>query len=210
VPVPTDVADRTQCEHLIQRTIDEFARLDVLVNNAGVSMIARFEELRDWEAVETLVRVNYLGSVYCTYYALPHLKASRGQIVVVSSLTGKMGTPTRTCYSASKHAMTGFFDALRIELAGTGVTVTTAFPDFVATEMRERAFGANGQPGLSTSVREDQIMTAEVCARLILDAAARRKRELVMSFRGRLGLALRPFFPALVDRFLQRAVERGR
>ncbi|HID22377.1 MAG TPA: SDR family oxidoreductase, partial [Planctomycetaceae bacterium] len=184
--------------------------LDVLVNNAGVSMIAPFEEVRDWDAVETLIRVNYLGSVYCTHYALPSLKAARGRIVVVSSLAGRMGTPTRTCYSASKHAMTGFFDALRIELAGSGVTVTTAFPDFVASEIRQRAFGPDGKPGPSTPVREGDIMTAETCARLILDAAARRKRELIMSVRGRLGLALRPFFPALVDRFLQRAVEGGR
>src|SRR6185436_3084630 len=119
-------------------------------------------------------RINYLGSVYCTYYALPHLRSARGRIVAVSSLTGKTGVPTRSGYAASKHAMNGFFDTLRIELAGSGVSVTVACPDFVATEIRERAYGADGKPLGKSPVQETKVMTAETCARLILASAARR------------------------------------
>lgn len=112
--VPTDVGDQAQCRALVDRTLAEFGRVDTLVNNAGVSMWARFDQVTELAPFETMMRVNYLGSVYCTHAALPHLKRTRGRIVGVSSLTGRAGVPTRSGYAASKHAMAGFFDSLRI------------------------------------------------------------------------------------------------
>jgi short-subunit dehydrogenase len=198
-----------ECRALMARAVEAFGRIDGLINNAGIGMWARFDEVRDLSIFERLMQVNYLGSVYCTWHALPHLKRTRGRIVGVSSLTGKTGVPTRSGYAASKHAMAGFFDSLRIELAGTGVTVTMVYPGFVATEIRERAFGGDGKPLGTSPVREGEVMRVETCARLILDAAARRRRELVMTGRGRLGMWLKLVAPDLVDRIARRAIERG-
>ena len=208
--VATDVGEEDQCRRLIDACVAEHGRLDTLINNAGRTMWSLFEDLETLQPFEEIMRVNYFGSVYCTYYALPHLKVSRGRIVGVSSLTGKTGVPTRSGYAASKHAMAGFFDTLRIELMGSGVTVTMAYPDFVATETRRQAFGADGAPIGDSPVREGEIMTAEECARQIVRGAAKRKRELIMSTRGKLGLWLKTFAPGLIDRIALRAIERGK
>jgi short-subunit dehydrogenase len=210
VAVPTDVAEEAQCARLIARTVAEYGRIDTLINNAGISMWALFEEVTDLSIFERLLRVNYLGSVYCTWHALPYLKRTRGRLVAVSSLTGKTGVPTRSGYAASKHALVGFFDTLRIELGGSGVSVTVACPDFVTSEIRKRAFGADGQPLGSSPVREREVMSAATCAQLILDGAARRRRELILSFRGKLGLWLKLLAPGLIDRIAQKAIARGR
>jgi NAD(P)-dependent dehydrogenase (short-subunit alcohol dehydrogenase family) len=210
VAVPTDVGEEAQCAALIAQAVEAFGRIDMLINNAGISMWALFETVTDLSIFERIMRVNYLGSVWCTWHALPHLRETKGRIVAVSSLTGKTGVPTRSGYAASKHAMNGFFDTLRIELEGTGVSVTVACPDFVATEIRERAFGPDGAPLGTSPVQEARVMTAETCARLILAGAAERKRELIMSARGRLGLWLKLIAPGLIDRIARRAIDQGR
>lgn len=208
--VPTDVSQQSQCQALVERTIAEYGRIDTLINNAGITMWARFEELQRLDLLEQIMRVNYLGSMYCTFYALPYLKKTRGRIVGISSLTGKAGVPTRSGYAASKHAMVGFFDSLRIEVADDGVSVTMIYPGFVATEVRLRAFGADGQPLGQSPVREAEVMTAETCARLIIKAVASRKRELIMTFRGKVGQWLKLIAPGLVDRIARKAIEQGR
>ena len=109
-------------------------------------MWARLDEMQDLSLYEELMRTNYFGAIYPTFYALPHLKKSRGRIVVVSSLAGLTGVPERTGYAATKHALFGFFESLRIELQGTGVTVTMVAPDFVRSEIHRRAIGADGKP----------------------------------------------------------------
>lgn len=210
IAVPTDVSDEAQCRALIERTVAEYGRVDTLVNNAGISMWARFDALRDLEGLERIMRVNYFGAVYCTFHALPHLKRSRGRIVGVSSLTGRTGVPTRTGYAASKHAMAGFFDSLRIELAGDGVSVTMVYPGFVATGVRRHAVGPDGRPLGESPVQEDAVMTADACARITLRAAERRQREVVMTARGKVGQWLRLIAPALTDRIAARAIARGR
>ena len=212
VAVPTDVGDEAQCRALVERTVAEYGRVDTLVNNAGIGMWARFDEMTDLAPFERIMRVNYLGSVYCTHYALPHLKASRGRIVGVSSLTGKTGVPTRSGYAASKHAMAGFFDSIRIELAGSGVTVTMVYPGFVATGIRERAFGPDGRPlGAGNSpVREREVMSAGECARQIVAAAAGRRRERIMTTRGKVGWMLKLVAPRLVDRIAAKAIASGK
>lgn len=210
IAVPTDVGDEAACRAFVAAAVEAFGRADALVNNAGVSMWARFDEMEDLEPLRRIMDVNYFGAVYATHAALPHLKASRGRIVNVASLTGKTGVPTRTGYAASKHAMAGFFDSLRIELLGTGVTVTTAFPGFVATGVRRHAYGPSGAPLGESPVREDEVMTADECARLILDAADRRKREVVMTATGKVGQWVKLVAPGLVDRIARRKIERGK
>jgi short-subunit dehydrogenase len=203
---PTDVTVPEQCRTLVERTLARFQALDVLVNNAGMSMWARFDEVQDLSVFEGLMRVNYLGSVYPTHFALPELKRRRGQIVCVASLAGLTGVPTRTGYAASKHAMIGFFDSLRVELRGSGVSVTVVAPDFVVSEIHRRSLGPDGQPLGQTPMQESKIMTTEACARMIVRAMSGRRRSL----RGRVGRWARLLSPALIDRIAERAVRRGR
>jgi len=205
---PTDVSQQVQCANLINRTVEAFGGIDTLINNAGITMCARFDEMQDLTVMEQIMGVNYFGSVYCTYYALPYLKKTSGTLVGISSLTGKTGVPTRSFYAASKHAMAGFFDSLRIELADSDVRVTMVYPGFVATGVRTRAFGPEGSSLGKSTLNEPGIMTAETCARLILTATAQRKRELVMTFGGRLGLWLKLIAPRLTDRLARRAIEK--
>ena len=208
--VPTDVADEAACRALIAAAVERFGGLDVLVNNAGIGMLARFEDVTDLSLYERLMRVNYLGSIYPTWHALPHLKRSRGQVVAISSLAGLNGVPGRTAYAATKHAQVGFFDSLRIELRGSGVSVTVIAPYFVQSEIRKRSPGPDGRTVEASPVHEDDVMTAEECARLIVRAMAKRKRMLVMTLKGRLGRFLKLVAPGLVDRLAADAVRKGR
>jgi short-subunit dehydrogenase len=208
--VKTDVADEAQCRSLVERAVERFSALDVLVNNAGIGMISRFDEVKDLSVYERLMRVNYLGCVYPTFHALPHLKKSRGQIVVMASLAGLTGVPTRTGYAASKHAVIGFFDSLRIELRGTGIDVTVVCPYFVRSEIHRRAEGSDGKALGTTPMKEDRIMTAETCAALTVGAMEARRRMLVFTAKGKLGRFAKLLAPGLVDRLALQAVERGR
>jgi len=209
VTVKADVAVERDCQAIVAGAAVAFGRVDTLVNNAGVSMWARFEDIEDVSVLERIMRVNYMGAVYCTRHALPHLRESRGRLVGISSLAGRTGVPTRTGYAASKHAMTGFFDSLRIELAGSGVTVTMVYPGFVSTGIRENATGPDGKPIMVSPVREGEVMTVEDCARRIVRGIERREREVVMTARGKMGLWLKLLAPGLVDRIARRAIEQG-
>jgi short-subunit dehydrogenase len=208
--VPTDVTRPADCERLVAAGVERFGALDALVNNAGASMWARFDEVRDLSVYEGLMRVNYLSCVYLTHAALPHLAKSRGQIVAVASLAGLTGVPTRSGYAASKHAVFGFFDSLRIELAQTGVAVTVVAPDFVLSEIHRRSIGPDGRPLGSSPMQEAKIMTAEECAERILAAMTGRRRLAILSWRGRIGRFVRLVAPGLIDRVAARAVARGR
>jgi short-subunit dehydrogenase len=204
------VTDEAACRALVERTVERFHGVDVVVNNAGMGMLARFEDVLDLSLYERLMRVNYLGSVYPTFYALPHLKKSRGQIVAVSSLVGLTGVPMRTAYAATKHAQIGFFDSLRVELRGTGVSVTVIAPYFVQSEIRKRSPGPDGRPIEASPVRESEVMTAEECARQMMRAMERRQRMLVMSLKGKLLRWVRLVAPGLVDRMAAEAVRKGK
>ena len=207
--VRTDVSDEAACRHLIEATVARFGRLDVLINNAGMSAHALFEEVgeNDLHWYEDLMRINLWGSVWCTHAALPHLRACRGSIVAVSSLAGLVGVPGRTAYSASKFAMTGFFEALRAELKHYGVSVTTAYPGVVATETRRRGFNARGEAAGRSGLKEDRAMPVELCARLILRGLERRQREVVMSAQGRLGRWLKLVLPGVVENMALKALQ---
>jgi NAD(P)-dependent dehydrogenase (short-subunit alcohol dehydrogenase family) len=207
--VPADVGDEAACRAMVERAAEALGGLDVLLLNAGITMWSRVDELEDLSVFERLMRVNYLGAVWTTCAALPRLRASCGQIVVVSSLTGLAGVPTRSGYAASKHALHGFFDSLRIELAGSGVDVTLVCPDFVVSEIHRRALGPDGRPLGRSPMRESRILPTEACARRILAAARRRRRLAILSLRGRLGRWVRLVAPGLIDRIAARAIAQG-
>jgi short-subunit dehydrogenase len=208
--VPGDVARAGECTALVARALERFQALDALVNNAGITMWARFDALTDLTVFEQLLAVNCLGAVHLTAAALPHLKASRGLIVAIASIAGLTGVPERTAYAASKHAMVGFFESLRIELEGSGVGVTIVAPDFVASELHQRALGPDGRPLGATPFDEARIMSSEECARRIVHAMERRQRLLITSARGRLARWARLVAPAVVDRLAARAIRTRR
>jgi short-subunit dehydrogenase len=203
-----DVGVQSDCIALVDAAVKAFGRIDTLVNNAGMSAHANFDEVNDLSWYETLMRINHWGSVWCTHAALPHLKASRGRIVAVASLAGLVGVPGRTAYSGTKFAMTGFFESLRIELMGSGVSVTIAYPGVVATEIRYRGFGPNGQPAGKSGLDERGAMSVEECARLIVDGTEARKRDIVMSAKGKLGRWLKLIAPSMVDRLALKALKQ--
>jgi short-subunit dehydrogenase len=208
--VPADVSRREDCTQLVARTVERFGHLDALVNNAGITMWSRFDAVRDFGMFERLLAVNYLGAVYLTAAALPHLERSRGLIVAVASLAGLTGVPERTGYAASKHALVGFFESLRIELRGSGVDVTIVAPDFVLSEIHRRAAGPDGRPLGESPMQEPHLMTAQQCARLIAKAMRRRQRLLITSARGRFGLWARLIVPSVVDAVAARAIRERR
>jgi short-subunit dehydrogenase len=207
--VPTDVSVQAPCQALIARTLEHFGRIDALINNAGISAQALFTDVRpeDLGWYEQLMRINLWGSIWCTHAALTHLQRSRGRIVAVSSLAGLIGVPGRTAYSASKFAMTGFFEALRAELVVSGVSVTTAFPGVVLTNIRSHGLNAAGIAAGSSGLKEDKAMGVEECAALILRGMQQRDREVVMTRPGKLGRFLKLIWPAAVERMALNALK---
>lgn len=205
-----DVTDRAACEALVAFAVERCGRLDVLVCNAGRTMWSRFDALADLGIFEQLMRLNFHSNVWLTAAALPHLRRARGLIVAVASVAGLTGVPERTAYAASKHAVVGFYESLRIEIAADGVDVTIVAPDFVLSEIHERAVGPDGKPLGRNPLQVGRIMTAEECARRMHRAMARRDRLLVTSLRGRAGRALKLFAPRLIDRIALRAIRERR
>ncbi len=207
--VPTDVGVEAQCKRLVEHTIEHYGRLDMLVNNAGIGVVALFEELPGLELFHSVIDVNFWGNVYCAYHALPHLKQSGGRIVAVSSLGGKIAIPGNTSYVASKHALQGFYDALRLEVARSGVSVTVISPYWVVTEFHERLLNREGTPAgeAGRSIYTRRMMTADACARIVLKAAARRKREVIMS-PGGMTLGLKLIAPGMLDKLIIALVMR--
>ncbi|MES2899922.1 MAG: SDR family oxidoreductase [Pseudomonadota bacterium] len=204
--VPTDVGLQAQCRALVEQAHACFGRIDALINNAGRSGHALFEDVADLGWYEDMMRVNLWGAIWCTHAALPHLKSARGSIVAVSSLAGLVGVPGRTAYAASKFAMAGFFEALRAELKGAGVSVTTAYPGVVTTRIRYRGYNAQGGVLGASSLKEEGAMPVEECAALIIGGMERRKREVVMTAKGKLGRFLKLIAPGLVEHLALRAV----
>ncbi len=199
IAIPTDVGVLAQCQNLIAGTVAEYGRVDTLINNAGFGIAARFSDMQDLTLFEKIMQVNFFGSVYCTHYALPYLKDTQGRLVGVSSLRGKFPSATADGYGASKHAMAGFFDSLRLEVADSGVSVTMIYPGWVSTGISSRALKADGGQTGQISVHEKNAMSVETCASLIIQATVMRQREVVMTLQGKLGLWMRLIAPGLVD-----------
>lgn len=196
----TDVSIESDCQLLIEETVKRFGQIDVLVNNAGISMRALFEEV-DLKVIKQVMDVNFYGTVYCTKYALPHLLKTKGSLVGVISIAGFVGLPGRTAYSASKFAIRGFLDTIRIENLKKGLHVLVAAPGFTASEVRKVALSGDGTQQGETPRDESKMMSAEECARHIVDAVEKRKRELILTFvEGKLTVFLGKFFPSLLDK----------
>lgn len=196
----TDVAVEDDCKILIDSTIKKFGRIDILINNAGISMRALFKDM-ELEVMHRLMNVNFFGTVYCTKYALPYLLETKGSLVGVISIAGYVGLPGRTAYSASKFAIRGFLDTIRIEHLHSGLHVLVAAPGFTASEVRKVALTANGTPQGETPRNEGAMMSAETCAFKIAEAVRKRRRSLILTFtEGKLTVFLGKFFPSLLDK----------
>ncbi len=196
----TDVANEEDCKQLIDATVKRFGRIDVLINNAGISMRALFEEV-EIKVIKQLMDVNFYGTVYCSKYALPYLLQSKGSLVGVISIAGYVGLPGRTGYSASKFAIRGFLDTVRIENMKKGLHVLVAAPGFTASEVRKVALTGDGSQQGETPRDENKMMSAEECAHYIVKAIEKRKRELILTFvEGKLTVFLSKFFPSLIDK----------
>jgi short-subunit dehydrogenase len=201
VAVQCDVSIEEDCDHLVKQAMLTFGRIDVLINNAGISMRALFKDV-DLKVLKTLMDVNFWGTVYCTKYALPHILKTKGSIVGVSSIAGYKGLPGRSGYSASKFAMNGFLDVLRVENLKAGLHVMTACPGFTASNIRNTALAKDGTQQGESTLEEDKMMTAGEVARLIADGVEDRSRTLIMTGQGKLTVALNKFFPAWLDKLV--------
>jgi NAD(P)-dependent dehydrogenase (short-subunit alcohol dehydrogenase family) len=196
--IQADVRHEADCERFVAAAAAKWGRVDVLINNAGISMRALFEEA-SLDVMRELMDINFWGAVYCTHFALPHILKTQGVIVGVSSIAGYRGLPGRTGYSASKFAMQGFLEALRTEMLRTGVHVMWVCPGFTASNIRNVALGAEGRPQGETPLEESRLMSADQCASIILDGIARKRRTLVMTGQGKLTVLLNKLFPGFVD-----------
>ena len=195
----TDVTKEDDCKLLIDTAVERFGGVDVMICNAGISMRALFDDL-DLNVLRRLMDVNFWGTVYCTKYALPWLQKSRGSLVGISSVAGIHGLPGRTGYSASKFAMTGFLETIRIENLKKGLHVMVACPGFTASNVRFSALTADGSQQGATPRKEEKMMTPEQVAHIVELGIARRKRLCLMEIEGRATHFVKKFAPALVDR----------
>lgn len=205
--VKTDVAEESDCRRLIDKTIEHFGRIDVLINNAGISMRGLFKDT-DTDVIQQLMDVNFWGTVYCTRHALPHLLKAKGSVVGVSSIAGFQGLPGRTGYSSSKFAMHGFLETLRVEHLRDGLHVMIAAPGFTATNVRKVALGPDGKPQGESPRDEDQMMTPEQVARIIARGIRKRKRVMVMTTQGKITVLLKKIAPAWLDRLTYRLMAK--
>lgn len=199
--VQCDVSVEEDCAFLIKQTLLTFGKIDVLINNAGISMRALFNDL-DLKVLKSLMDVNFWGTVYCTKYALPEIIKTKGTVVGVSSIAGYKGLPGRTGYSASKFAMNGFLDALRVENLKTGVHIMTACPGFTASNIRNTALNKNAQQQGESSLEEDKMMSVEEVAKIIVTGIENRSRTLIMTGIGKLTVFLSKFLPGFLDKMV--------
>lgn len=205
--VIADVSDANDCRRFVESSLQHFGRADVLVNNAGISMRALFKDL-DPLVIEKVMRTNFWGMVFCTHFALPYLLQSRGSVVGISSIAGIKGLPARTGYSASKFAMEGFLEALRIENLKSGLHVLTVRPGFTASNIRNTALTADGSLQGESPRDEGRMMSAETCARHIANALEKRRAQLTLTAEGKLLRWVNFFMPRLADHLVYNALAK--
>lgn len=205
--VTTDVTKEEDCQRLIERSVEEFGGIDILICNAGISMRAAFDDA-EMRVLHRVMEVNFWGAVYCAKYALPYLQISRGSLVGISSVAGLHGLPGRTGYSASKFAMTGLLETIRIENLKKGLHVMVACPGFTATNVRYSALTADGSAQGETPRKESAMMTSEEVARRVAKAIVKRKRLCLMDTEGRMTNFVKKFAPSLLDRVFYMVMAR--
>ena len=197
--IKTDVSVESDCKNLINTTISTFGRIDILINNAGISMRALFKDV-DIKVIKRLMDVNFWGTVYCTKYALPHLLKTKGSVVVVSSIAGFKGLPARMGYTTSKYALHGFVDVLRNENLGTGLHVMLFAPGFTTSNIRNTALLEDGTPQGSSPRKEEKMMTSEKVAEYLYNAVLKRKRQVILTPIGKATVFINKLFPKFVDK----------
>jgi len=196
-----DVSVKEDCQQFVSAVLAKWQRIDWLINNAGISMRALFEDV-DLSVIESLMQVNFWGTVYMTKFALPAIKAQKGGIVGISSIAGYRGLPGRAGYSASKFAMQGFLETLRTELLYTGVQVMWAAPGFTSSNIRNTALAADGGAQKETPLDESKLMSAETCAQIIFEGMRKRKRTIVMTTQGKATVWMNKLFPGWMDKMV--------
>lgn len=194
----TDVSVESECRQLVEATTEHFKGVDILINNAGISMRALFSEL-DLKVLKKVMDVNFWGSVYCTKYALPSIEKSKGSIAGISSIAGYRGLPWRTGYCSSKFALQGFLESLRTECIEKEVNVLWICPGFTASAIRESALVADGSQQGESPRNEQKMMTSEEVAEHTVKAIENRKRSLVLTSQGKLTVFLNKWLPGLMD-----------
>ena len=197
--VKTDVSIEKDCENLINQTINKYGEIDILINNAGISMRALFSDV-DLSVIKRLMDVNFWGTVFCTKYALPHLLETKGSLVAITSVAGIHGLPGRTGYSASKFAITGFLQTVRIENLKKGLHVLTFAPGFTSSNVRKAALVADGSHQGETPLKEDKLMSAEKVAKILIKSIRKRKNNKVLSLDGKLVYLLQYLLPKTLDK----------
>jgi short-subunit dehydrogenase len=198
-----DVSKEDDCKKFIEETLQKFGGIDILINNAGISMRALFKDT-DLSTLKRVMDINFWGTVYCTKYALNSILDRKGTIAGVSSIAGYRGLPGRSGYSASKYAVTGWLEALRTELLETGVNVMWVCPGFTTSNIRNVALDKKAQPQGESPMDENDMMSAEECATHILHAIEKRKRTLVLTFNGRRTVLINKLFPRLADKLVRK------
>lgn len=201
VTTVADVSNENDCRHFIESSIKSLGGIDILINNAGVSMRALLKET-SVDTIKKVMDINFYGTVYCTKYALDSLIERKGTIVGVSSIAGYRGLPGRSGYSASKFAMIGWLEAIKTELMGDKVHVMWVCPGFTTSNIRNAALNKDGQSHGETPMDENRMMSAEACARHILRAIKKKKRTLVLTFTGNRTVFMQKFFPRLSDKLV--------
>jgi short-subunit dehydrogenase len=199
----TDVSKEIDCKGFIDAVIKEFGTIDILINNAGVSMRALVKDV-DFETIKRVMDINFWGTVYCTKFALDHIIKNKGTIVGVSSIAGYRGLPGRSGYSASKYAVNGWLEALRTELLESGTNVMWVCPGFTSSNIRNAALNSKGESQGESPMDEGAMMSSEECAVHIANAIQKRKRTLVLTFTGKRAVFMNKFFPALADKLVRK------
>ena len=202
-PIVADVSNENDCRHFIESTIKIFGGIDVLINNAGISMRALLKD-SSVEVIKKVMEVNFFGALYCTKFALSSLIERKGTIVGVSSIAGYRGLPGRSGYSASKFALQGWLESIRTELAGDGVHVMWVCPGFTASNIRQAALTRDGSEQGESPMDEEKMMPAEEVAKHILKAIKNKKRTLVLTFTGKQTIFMNKFFPGLADKLVRK------
>lgn len=205
--VKCDVSLENDCKQLIAETVKKFGTVDILINNAGISMRALFSEL-DMQVLKQVFDINFWGTVYCTKYAMPYLLQQKGSVLGVSSVAGIKGLPGRTGYSASKFAMNGFMEALRIENRKTGVYVGVICPGYTASNIRNTALNKEGKAQTETPLDESKLMQPEEVAAVMVEMIRNRRAEVVLTAQGKLTKWLNKFFPRWVDQLVYNVVSK--
>jgi len=198
LPILADAGSEADNQRMAEETLSHFGRIDILINNAGISMRALFEDL-DMEVFRKVMDTNFYGTVYATKYCLPAILAAKGSIVGISSINGYRGTPARTAYTASKYAMNGFFESLRTEVMKKGIHVLVVAPGFTASNIRNTALTADGSSQGESPRDEAKMMTSEEVAEHILKATLKRKRDIVLTSQGKLAVFLNKWMPGILD-----------